>query len=103
METLPTLYEVKNMKGKNSIWKSVVLSDIRYDNRPVVQVEPYDDTFLNAIATVKKYDKTVDRIIDKIWEYYKGEEVIIQFFTEWGHMEIELSDFYMNEIRNDLK
>lgn len=93
-----SLYEKLNLKAKNSILKSVFITDRKtFEGYPIVEVEPYDNTFLNAIKTPSQYDNTLDRIIKKVWDYMNGEETWLAVYTEYGHIEILLSDYYMKE------
>lgn len=94
-----SFYDLLNMKGKNSIWKSVFVTGRKtYEGFPIVEVEAYDQTFLNAVKTVKKYDETLDRIIKKVYDYFNGEEVWLSVYTdEYGGIEILLNEYYMNE------
>lgn len=97
-----SLYELLGMKRKNSIFKSVFITNRRtHDGLPIVEVEPYDQTFLNAISTVKKYDDTTDRIIRKVYEYFKGGEIWLSIYTdEYGQDDILVNDYYVNFILN---
>ena len=94
-----SFYDLLNMKGKNSIWKSVFVTGRKtYEGFPIVEVVAYDQTFLNAVKTVKKYDETLDRIIKKVYDYFNGEEVWLSVYTdEHGGIEILLNEYYMNE------
>lgn len=93
-----SLYEKLNMNAKNSILKSVFITDKKtFEGYPIVEVEPFDETFLNAIKTPSQYDNTLDRIIKKVWNYMDRKETWLAVYTEYGHIEILLSDYYMNE------
>ena len=94
-----SLYEKLNMKTKNSILKSVIITNREtMEGYPIVEVEPYDNTFLNAIKSPTQYDNTLDRIIRKVWEYMNEKETwLIVDTDEYGHIEILLSDYYMKE------
>lgn len=85
-----TLYEILNMKRKNSIFKSVTITNTTTEEGyPIVEVEPYDNTFLNAISTVKKYDNTIDRIIDKLRDYYGDTPFWLSVSTDnYDHIEM---------------
>lgn len=93
-----TMYELKGLKAKNSILKSVVVTDERdcFENR-IIEVEPYDDTFLNAIKTPSKYDDTVDRILKSVYKMFPGETSNVAFYTDYGHIEIYVNDFWMTQ------
>lgn len=93
-----TLYELKNMKAKNSIFKSVFITNKIIEGYPVVEVEPYDQTFLNAINTINKYDNTVDRILKEVYKYFNNKTVWVRFYTEYGHNEILLSEYYVDKV-----
>ncbi len=95
---MKTLYELKNMKAKNSIFKSVFVTNKIIEGYPVVEVEPYDQTFLNATNTIKKYDNTVDRILKEVYKYFDNKTVWINFYTEYGHNEILLSEYYVDKV-----
>lgn len=93
-----SLYDALEMKGENSIFKSVVITKEIAEGYPVVEVEPYDDTFLNAIRYPSGYEKTVDKISKRVFEYFKGETVWVRFYTSYGHRERLLSEFSMKEV-----
>ena len=95
---MKTLYELKNMKAKNSIFKSVFITNKIIEGYPVVEVEPYDQTFLNAINTINKYDNTVDRILKEVYKYFNNKTVWVRFYTEYGHNEILLSEYYVDKV-----
>lgn len=92
-----SLYELLELKTKNSILKSVFMTDKKtFEGYPIVEVEPFDNTFLNAISTPSKYDTVINRIIKKVWEYVDGKETwLIVDTDEHGHIEILVSDYYM--------
>lgn len=94
-----SLYDVLGMKGKNSIFKSVFITDRKTaEGYPIVEVEPFDDTFLNAIKYPSGYDKTIDRIKLKVFNHFSGENVWLSVYTDHGHHEHLLSQFHMKEI-----
>ncbi|MEB6232592.1 hypothetical protein [Mammaliicoccus sciuri] len=95
---MKTLYELKNMKGKNSIFKSVFITNENIEGYPVVEVEPYDQTFLNATNTIRKFDYTVDRILKEVYKYFDNKTVWVNFYTEYGHNEILLSEYYVEKV-----
>lgn len=72
------LYELLGLKRKNSVLKSVVLADcLTVEGYPLVEVEAYDDTFLNATRTSNMADKTHEYIVsmliknkDQVKEHY---------------------------------
>lgn len=83
------LYDILGLKRKNSIFKSVVVTNEKtYEGFRVVYVEPYDKTFLNATSTVKKYDDTIDRITDKLKEVYTEPLWVVVDEDNFGHIEI---------------
>lgn len=85
-----TLYDILNMKRKYSILKSVSICNTgTEEGYPIIEVEPYDDTFLNAISTVEKYDNTIDRIIDKLRDCYGDTPFWLSISTDnYGHTEM---------------
>lgn len=87
---MKTLYEILNMNRKNSILKSVTITNTSTgEGYPIVEVEPYDNTFLNAISTIKNYDGTVDRIIEKVRDYYNDKPFWLSVSTDnYGHIEM---------------
>lgn len=94
---MKTLYEVLGMKAKNSVFKSVFITDrVTSEGYNIIEVEPYDDTFLNAINTVSKYDRTTDRIFKKIYETF-GADMWVILYTDYGQSEHLLSEYYMKE------
>lgn len=94
-----SLYSLLEMKSKNSIMKSVFITNKKaYDGLPIIEVEPYDQTFLNATNTINKYNDTVDRIIKKVHEYFNGVEVWINVYTDnHGSIELLINDYYMSQ------
>lgn len=97
--TNSSLYNLLNMKSKNSIFKSVFVTNERtYDGLQIVVAEPYDNTFLNAVKSVSQYDKTVDKIMKKVYEYFNGQDVWLKVYTdEHGQNEILVCDYYMKQ------
>lgn len=85
-----TLYSVLGLKSKNSIYKSVFITG-KFSDRglPIVEVEPWDNTFLNAVSTATKYSNTVDKIITKVVETI-GSACIVFYTDEWGTKEYEV-------------
>lgn len=99
MALAPTLYEKLNMKRKYSIFKSVFITgSITLEGYPLVEVEPYDDTFLNAINTSNKYDKVLDRIFKAVFDYYNQKDVWVAVYTDRGHEEFLLSEYSMKKV-----
>ena len=94
-----SLYNLLEMKRKNSIFKSVIVTDnYTHENYQIIEVEPYDDTFLNATNTLAKYDNAIDRIVKKVYEYFSGQDVWLKVYTDnHGHMEILVSEYYMKQ------
>ncbi len=94
-----SLYELLGMKSKNSIFKSVFITDRHtHEGYQIVEVEPYDNTFLNAIQSVSKYDKTTDKIMKKVYEYFNGQDVWLSMYTdEFGNDEILVNEYYMKQ------
>jgi hypothetical protein len=93
-----SLYELLGMKAKYSIFKSVfVTDDYTSEGFRIIAVEPYDDTFLNAISTISKLDKTTDKIFKKVHQYFKGEPVWLCLYTDISHGEYLINDFYMEQ------
>ena len=94
-----SLYSLLGMKSKNSVFKSVFVTDsYTCENYRIIEVEPYDNTFLNAINTVNKYDNTIDRIVKKVYEYFNGQDVWLKVYTDnHGQIEILVNEFYMKQ------
>ena len=78
-----SLYDLLGMSAKNSIFKSVFVTD-KYTSEGyrIIEVEPYDDTFLNAISTISKFDKTTDKIFKKVHHYFNGEPAWLSLYTD---------------------
>ncbi|MEJ7218454.1 hypothetical protein [Staphylococcus gallinarum] len=94
-----TLYELLGMKAKNSIFRSVIITDKKtFEGYPLVEVEPYDQTFLNAVLYPKRYEKTLDRIMKKVFNYFNNTDVWLSVYTEHGHIEFLLNEHYMREV-----
>lgn len=99
MTLAPTLYEKLNMKRKYSIFKSVFITGIKtFEGVPLVEVEPYDDTFINAINTDDKYENVTDRIFKAVFEYYNRQDVWIAVYTDRGNFEDLLTEYTMKEV-----
>lgn len=93
-----SLYDLLGMKAKNSIFKSVFVTDsYTSEGYRIVEVEAYDDTFLNATATVTKLDNTTDKIFLKVYQYFNGEPVWISLYTDISCADYLVSTFYMKE------
>lgn len=94
-----SLYNLLNMKRDKSIFKSVFITGSKsYEGLPIVDVEPYDQTFINAISTVNKYDDTIDRIMVAVYDYFNRDEVWMRVFTEdFGSIEILISEYSMKQ------
>ena len=98
MKLNKSLYELLGMKAKYSIFKSVFVTDyFTSEGFRIIEVEPYDDTFLNAISTISKFDKTTEKIFKKVHQYFKGESVWVSIYTEISHEEHLINDFYMEQ------
>ena len=95
-----TLYEKLNMKKKYSIFKSVFITGRNtFEGFPLVEVEPYDNTFLNAINTPDKYEKVLDRIFKAVFEYYNKKDVYVAVYTDTrGNSEFLLTEHTMKDI-----
>lgn len=99
MTLAPTLYEKLNMKRKYSIFKSVFITGRNtFEGYPLVEVEPYDDTFINAINTDDKYENVTDRIFKAVFEYYNRQDVWIAVYTDRGNFEDLLTEHTMKEV-----
>ena len=94
-----TLYELMGMKSKNSVFRSVFVTNSRtHDGLQIIEVEPYDQTFLNQTSSVSKYDKTVDRIMKAIYHYFNGKETWLKIYTDnHGGHEILVNEYYMKQ------
>lgn len=96
---MTSLYGALNMKAKNSIYKSVFMHNEKtFEGYTIVEVEPYDETFLNAIATPSKYDLTLEKIMKKVYKYFNENDVWLKVYTEYGQQEFLLNDFYMKKV-----
>lgn len=97
-----SIYDLKGMKGKNSIFKSVFVTNRNtYEGFPIVEVEAYDRTFLNATNTESKYDKTVLRIAEKVLDYFNGKDVWMAIYTDkFGTHEILLNEKWIERYKN---
>ena len=93
------LYNLLGIKSKNSVFKSVIVTDnYTYENYQIIEVEPYDNTFLNATNTVNKYDNVIDRIMKKVYEYFNSQDVWLKVYTDnHGQIEILVNEFYMKQ------
>ena len=70
-----TLNELLNVKRKNTILKSVYVTNKRFDGMLVVEVEPYDTTGFNAFNTTpSRYEKAVETITKAVRKYFDGKE-----------------------------
>jgi len=96
-----SLYNLLGIKSKNSVFKSVIVTDnYTYENYQIIEVEPYDNTFLNATNTVNKYDNVIDRIMKKVYEYFNGQDVWLKVYTDnHGQIEILVNEFYMKQFK----
>ena len=93
-----SLYELLGMKAKHSIFKSVFVTDyFTSEGFRIIEVEPFDNTFLNASSTISKLDKTTDKIFKKVHQYFKGEPVWLCLYTDILHSEYLINDFYMEQ------
>lgn len=93
-----TLYEILGMKAKNSIFKSVVVTDKKTsEGFQIVEIEPYDQTFLNATSSVNKYDNATDRIFKKIYDLLGKDVWVIIDTDQFGHSEHLLSEYNMKQ------
>lgn len=95
-----TLYELLGMKAKNSIFKSVVVTD-RFTNEGyrIVEAEPYDQTFLNAVKHPSLYDKTTSKIMLKLYEFFNKEACwLIVYTDEHGQDENLVSEFFLKDV-----
>ncbi|ETA74519.1 hypothetical protein [Ligilactobacillus equi] len=72
----PTLYELKGMKAKNSLLKSIFITGLSTDGYQHVEVEPYDDTGFDALnGTPSRYDKAQALIKKEVSKYFKDKNV----------------------------
>lgn len=94
-----TLYQALGLKRKTSILKSVMITGRNTcEGFPIVEVEAYDDTFLNAIKYPSLYDKTTDKIFKAVYNYFGRDVWIIVDTDEYGHVECLLNEYYMKEV-----
>lgn len=69
------LSELLNIKRKNSVLRSVFVTNERIDGMLVVGVEPYDTTGFNALNTTpSRYDNTLKTITNAVRKYFDGKE-----------------------------
>lgn len=96
---MKTLYEALGLKRKNSILKSVFITDKKTsEGFPIVEVEPFDDTFLNAVKYPSLYDKTLDKILKAVYDYCGSDIWLVIDTDEHGHSEILVSEYNMKEV-----
>lgn len=96
---MTTLYEALGLKREKSIFKSVFITDKKTsEGFPIVEVEPFDDTFLNAVKYPSLYDKTLDKILKAVYDYCGSDTWLIIDTDEHGHLEILVSEYHMKEI-----
>lgn len=76
------LYSLMGCKRKNSILKSVTVSDITIEGYRVINVEPYDSTGVNALdSTPGRYDKALETIENTLKSFIPGEKVRICVYS----------------------
>lgn len=69
------LSELLNIKRKNSVLRSVFVTNERIDGILVVGVEPYDETGYNALNTTpSRYDNALETITKAVKKYFDGKE-----------------------------
>lgn len=96
---MKTLYEALGLKREKSIFKSVAITDKKTsEGFSIVEVEPFDDTFLNAIKYPSLYDKTLDKILKAVYNYCGADMWLIIDTDEYGHSEILVSEYNMKEV-----
>ena len=96
---MKTLHEALGLKREKSIFKSVFITDKKTsEGFSIVEVEPFDDTFLNAIKYPSLYDKTLDRIFKAVYNYCGADIWLVVDTDEYGHSEFFLSEYYMKEV-----
>ena len=96
---MTSLYNALNMKAKNSIYKSVFMHNEKtFEGYIIVEIEPYDETFLNAIATSRKYDLTLEKIMKKVYKYFNEKDVWLKVYSHYGHHEYLLNEYYMKQV-----
>ena len=69
------LSELLNVKRKNSVLRSVFVTNQRIDGILVVEVEPYDKTGDNALnTTLSRYVDALKTISKAVKKYFDGKE-----------------------------
>lgn len=90
-----TLYNLKSMKQENSVLRSVFFTDRKTsEGYQIVEVEPYDQTFLNAVK--RDYDKMETYIMKEVYKFM-DRDVWLIFYTDHGKREFLINDYYMKE------
>lgn len=93
--------EALKIKRKNTIFNSVFITgQFTSEGYPIIEVEPYDDTFLNATKYPSLYDKTTDRIFKAVYNYFNSDVWVIIDTDNFGHEEHLLNEYSMKEIYN---
>lgn len=99
MTEMISLYDLIGMKKKNSVLKSVVINKDKNNtySKCYIEVEAYDDTFINATRYPSGQDRTYDVITkavikyqDKIKEYindYSPTIDVIHYSTFDRHLQ----------------
>ena len=92
---MKTLYNLKGMKQKNSVLKSVFVTDrVTGEGYQIIEVEPYDQTFLNVID--RDYENTKTYIMKEVYKFMERDTWLI-FYTDYGREEYLINDYYMKE------
>ena len=92
---MKTLYDLKGMKQKNSVLKSVFVTErVTREGYQIIEVEPYDQTFINAID--RDYENTKSYIMKEVYKFMKSNTWLI-FYTHLGQEEYLINDYYMKE------
>lgn len=66
-----SMYEIKGMKAKHSIMKSMqVLGTDTTDSRYMAfEIEPYDNTYTNLYKDITRYDNAIDKLLLTAFNY----------------------------------
>lgn len=96
-----SLYDLVGMKRKNSVLKSVFINSNKREAYSLcsIDVEAYDDTFLNATKYPSLQDKTYDTITNAIIKYQdKIKEYINDYSDEIEVMHYSTFDRFFQDL-----
>lgn len=76
------LYSLMGCKRKNSILRSVVVTNQFSEGYRIINVEPYDSTGSNALdSTPSRYDTALETIEKNLQRFIPGEKVRICVYS----------------------